>query len=356
MARKLYLPKTVDVALAERMAWIFDTYQNVVVSISGGKDSTVLVDAARKEAVSRGRTVTAFFLDQEAEYGATIEHVRHIMAQPGVVPAWYQVPLRMTNALSYEEDMLHAWQPGAEWMRPQEAGSIKEALGAPDRFHAFFEWMEAKAGADTAFLVGLRAEEALNRYRAVTKNEAVPGVPWSSRTKGAAVKLYPLYDFTFEDIWTYLGKNRVPYNRAYDWMWAKGHGIQEMRVSNLIHEQAFHSLSTLQEFEHETFEALNRRIAGVHAAALYAGEQSVYQTLTRPKAYPTWKAYRDFLLQTLPIDVGKFRARFARQPEAENVARSQCRALLLKDHEANLPIDTTVKDPRASLAKWMDIL
>jgi predicted phosphoadenosine phosphosulfate sulfurtransferase len=278
------------------------------------------------------------------------------MAQPGVVPAWYQVPLRMTNALSYEEDMLHAWQPGAEWMRPQEAGSIKEALGAPDRFHAFFEWMEANAGADTAFLVGLRAEEALNRYRAVTKNEAVPGVPWSSRTKGAAVKLYPLYDFTFEDIWTYLGKNRVPYNRAYDWMWAKGHGIQEMRVSNLIHEQAFHSLSTLQEFEHETFEALNRRIAGVHAAALYAGEQSVYQTLTRPKAYPTWKAYRDFLLQTLPIDVGKFRARFARQPEAENVARSQCRALLLKDHEANLPIDTTVKDPRASLAKWMDIL
>lgn len=356
MPRKLYLRKTVDVALAERMAWIFDTYPKVVVSISGGKDSTVLLDAARKEALRRGTAVTAFFLDQEAEYGATIEHVRHLMSLPGVIPAWYQVPLRMTNATSYEEAWLHAWEPGAEWMRPKEPGAITDGAGAPDRFHAFFEWIEAQCGADTCFLVGLRAEEALNRYRAVTKHEAVPGVPWSSRTKGAAVKLYPLYDFTFEDIWTYLGKFSVPYNRAYDWMWAKGHGIQEMRVSNLIHEQAFHSLSTLQEFEHDTFEALQRRLAGVHAAALYAGEQSVYQTLTRPKAYKSWRTYRDFLLDTLPVDVGKFRTRFARQPEAENVARGQCRALLLNDHEGNLPIDTTVKDPRAALAKWMEIL
>ncbi|NEU13501.1 phosphoadenosine phosphosulfate reductase family protein [Methylobacterium sp. BTF04] len=356
MARKLYVNKTVDVALAERMAWIFDTYGKVVVSVSGGKDSTVLLDAARKEALRRGTTVFAFFLDQEAEYGATVEHVRHLMALPGVMPVWMQVPLRMTNATSYEEAWLHAWEPGAEWMRPKEAHSIHDLPGAPDRFHAFFEWWEARFDADTAFLVGLRAEEALNRYRAVTKNPAVPGINWSSRTKGPAVKLYPLYDFTFEDIWTYLGKNGVPYNRAYDWMWAKGHWIQELRVSNLIHEQAFHSLSTLQEFEHDTFEALQRRLKGVHAAALYAGEQSVYQTLKRPKAYPTWTAYRDFLLQTLPIDVGKFRTRFARQPEAENVARSQCRALLLNDHEGNLPIDTTVKDPRASLAKWMEIL
>lgn len=356
MPRKLYLPKTVDVALAERMAWIFDSYAKVVVSVSGGKDSTVLLDAARKEALRRGRKVTVFFLDQEAEYGATVEHVRHLMGLPGVIPAWYQVPLRMTNATSYEEAWLHAWAPGAEWMRAQEEGSIKSAPGAPDRFHEFFEWVEAKCGADTCFLVGLRAEEALNRYRAVTKHAAVPGVPWSSRTKGAAVKLYPLYDFTFEDVWTYLGKFGVPYNRVYDWMWAKGHGIQEMRVSNLIHEQAFHSLSTLQEFEHDTYEALQRRLKGVHAAALYADEQSVYQTLVRPKAHKTWRAYRDFLLDTLPVDVGKFRVRFARQPDAENVARGQCRALLLNDHEGNLPIDTAVKDPRAALAKWMEIL
>lgn len=356
MPRKLYLPKTVDVALAERMAWIFDTYSTVVVSVSGGKDSTVLLDTARKEALRRGTNVTAFFIDQEAEYCATIEHVRHIMGLPGVLPAWYQVPLRMTNATSFEEAWLHAWEPGAEWMRAKEPSAITEAPGAPDRFHAFFEWIEGQCGTDTCFLVGLRAEEALNRYRAVTKNAAVDGVPWSSRTKGAAVKLYPLYDFTFEDIWTYLGKNGVPYNRAYDWMWTKGHGIQEMRISNLIHEQAFHSLSTLQEFEHDTYEALQRRLSGVHAAALYANEQSVYQTLVRPKAYKTWIAYRDFLLATLPVDVGKFRARFARQPEAENVARGQCRALLLNDDEGNLPIDTTVKDPRAALAKWMDLL
>lgn len=356
---KLYINKTVDVAATERMKWIFDTFQNVVVSISGGKDSTVLFDLAQKEAKSRGRNVTAFFLDQEAEYRSTIEHIRDLMTLGDhVIPMWFQVPIYMTNATSYEQDMLHAWGAGEEWIRPKEANSIHEAPGAPDRFYPFFDWFEQQFDAQTTcFLVGLRSEESLNRYRAVTKHPAIEGVPWSSKSNGG-VKLYPIYDFTFEDIWTYLGKFKVPYNKAYDWMWIKEFSLQEMRVSNLIHEKAFYALGTLQEFEADTFEALQRRLDGVHTASMYAKEQTMYNTLARPAAYKTWRAYRDFLLTNLQNDKAPiFQKRFDKQGETEQIARQQCKQLLVNDWENSIPV-IAQKDNQHELniKKWMDLL
>lgn len=355
---KMYLNKTVDVALRERIEWIFDRFETVVVSISGGKDSTVLFDAARKEAERRGRQIHAFFLDQEAEYQATIEHIRHLMAQPSVVPLWYQVPIRMANATSYDEPFLHAWGPGEDWVREREPNSIHEATGAPDRFMKFFDWFEAQYdAATTGFLVGLRAEESLNRYRTVVSYPAIPDVPWSSWGGTKAIKLYPLYDFTFEDIWTYLGKFKVPYNKAYDRMWIKGFGIHSMRVSNLIHEKAYQCLATLQEFEPETWEKLQSRISGVHAAGIYAKSSTVYSLRARPPAFKTWKAYRDFLLETFPGDkLEVFRARFAGQEQNESVFRQQCQQLALNDFDNFLPVinqPETKPDPRE---KWRKLL
>lgn len=356
--RKIYLQKTVLQAAKERMAWIFDAFANVVVSVSGGKDSSVLADLAHREAGKRGRILNVFFLDQEAEYQSSIDIVRYITALPNVKAWWFQCPYMMTNATSYTEEMLYAWQPGAEWMRDKEPASIHESpSGAPDRFYPFIDWFEQQWGADTCFLVGLRSEESLNRYGAVTRNPAVPGVNWSSKaTKSKAVKLYPLYDWTFEDIWTYLGDTKIPYNKVYDWMWVKGFNIQEMRVSNLIHERAFKSLATLQEFEPDTYDRLQRRLGGVHTAAIYAKEQTVYATTKRPDNFKTWLDYRNFLLETLPNGNGQaFLDRFGGQKQNEAIYRQQCRQLLLNDWENNVPV-VQMDERENPLNKWRDLL
>lgn len=356
--RKIYLTKTVLQAAKERMTWIFDTFTNVVVSVSGGKDSSVLADLAQQEAERRSRVLNVFFLDQEAEYQSSIDIVRYIMAKPNVKPWWFQCPYKMTNATSYEDEMLYAWEPGTEWMRAKEDFAIHDRpTGAPDRFYPFIDWFESQWGADTCFLVGLRSEESLNRYGAVTRNPAIPGVNWSSKaTKSEAVKLYPLYDWTFEDVWTYFGDTGIPYNKVYDWMWVKGFNIQEMRVSNLIHERAFKSLATLQEFEPDTYDRLQRRLKGVHTAAIYAKEQTVYATDKRPDRFKTWLAYRDFLLETLPNGKRQtFLSRFAGQKQNETVYRQQCRQLLLNDWENNVPV--VQMDQRINpLEKWKELL
>ena len=59
-------------------------------------------------------------------------------------------------------------------------------------------------------------------------------------------------------------------------------------------------ICTLQEFEPETYDRLIKRLKGVHTAALYANEATIFNTHTRPPAYKTWKEYRDFLLETVP--------------------------------------------------------
>lgn len=353
---RVYNTKNVYHALQDRLDMIFNRFENVIVSASGGKDSTVLWHAVTKKAQELNRTVNMFFLDQEAEYASTIDQIKWQSKHPNINVLWYQVPIYMTNATSYEKEFLYAWGKGEHWMREKEDVAIKEAPGAPDRFYPFVEWFENKYGKDTAILIGLRTEESLNRYRAVIKKPAIKDITWSTKTKNGAVKLYPIYDFSFEDIWTYLGKLNVRYNKIYDYMWIKGTRIPGFRVSNLIHKKAFSCLTTLQEFEPGTYDKLVKRIKGVHVAALYAKEKSIFKTRERPEAFKSWLDYRDFLLDTITSErKERFADRFSKQANNERVFRQQCKQLLLNDWENRIPVVNTEKETNP-LTKWIDIL
>lgn len=357
---KIYLPKNVLEASQERVAWAFDTFKTIVVSVSGGKDSTVLFDLAYQEVLKRGREINAFFLDQEAEYQSSIEVIENVMYRDGILPYWYQIPSRMTNATSYTDNMLYAWYPEfeADWIHPQVDISIKDPIPQVDRFYKILDYVDRNWGENTCILVGLRADEALNRYRTVTKHPAVSSIGWSSivsRPKNI-IKLYPIYDWGFSDIWIYIGDNGVKYNKVYDWMHMKGYRPTQMRVSNLIHEKAYISLGDIQEFEPETYDRLLKRLKGVHIAARYSREQMMFATKKLPSAYETWKEYRDFLLGTYTGDkLEVFLERFESQKKNERVYRQQVKQLLINDWENNVPVAQMDKKENP-LKKWMEIL
>jgi predicted phosphoadenosine phosphosulfate sulfurtransferase len=341
-------------AAKRRVAHVFDCFDRVVVSISGGKDSLVLWHLAVSEAERRGRRVEVFFLDQEAEYQGTIDVISRCMRHPAVEPLWYQVPLRMTNATSHRQIWMNAWGPGEAWMREKDPIAIHEEASAPNRFYDFFPWVERSAHR-TAFLVGLRARESLNRWRASKANPGFQGLGWSTVAAGDGnFRFYPLFDWWTWDVWKCISDAGLRYNPVYDRMFALGYPERKMRVSFLVHEQSFKAMTRLQEIEPDTFERLIRRLRGAHTAALYA-EEPIFGALKLPSAFASWREYRDHLTATTPLEqMPRMLKRFAKQGNDEAVCREHVRQLLANDWENNVPIKRRSAEKLREL--WWDRL
>jgi predicted phosphoadenosine phosphosulfate sulfurtransferase len=357
--RKFNPEKNVLEAARERIAMIFDHFDKIIVSVSAGKDSTVLYHLCVQEAERRDRKIIAFFLDQEAEYEASIRLMRKLMDHPNVIPHWYQVPIYMTNATSLKDYFLYAWGEGEEWIREKEPHSIHEIKeDYPQRFYPFFEWYEQKHP-DAAHLIGLRTEEGVTRIRAATKYEGWHGLKWSTVANGAA-RFYPIYDWTIYDVWKFIYEYNLPYNKIYDLMFWDNYSIYgSMRVSNLIHEKSFKCLSDLPKFEPETYNRLCRRISGIDTAARYATEKLVFNNKTLPKHYDSWKEFRDFLLKHVPNPEHKekFKGRFAKQKQNERTYRNQVGQLLINDYENSRSFNTKKEERDQQIKeKWWEIL
>lgn len=372
MLKQIYINERVLEAAKKRMAHIFDEFENICVSISGGKDSTVLAHLALTEAHKRDRKVGIFFLDEEVVYDSTVEQIRYLMNlhPENTIKLWLQIEFNLTNTTSLTESQLIPWERGKHkiWMRSKEPDSIqhkpwdvkKQTVRDKNKGFGFYDALEnfQRSRPNTAFLVGLRATESMNRWRAVSKNPGYKDIFWSTKMDNGSVSAYPLYDWNFHDIWKYIYDTGVRYSKIYDYQFKKGMGIQEIRVSSLIHEKSFKSLVELPEFEPKTYDRLLKRVGGIATGHIYGKDSKMMRVRKLPKNFKTWRQYRDFLLQTYPDDKNKkvFVKRFARHLDNDYVARQQCRQLVLNDYENNLPV-TNDEDPMVKLKeKWRAIL
>ena len=372
MPRQHYTGETVLDAARRRIRFIFDQFETVIVSVSGGKDSTVLAHLALMEAVRRGRRVGLHLLDEEVMYQSSVDQVDYLMKlyPENTIRLWLQVPFYLTNAMSLTEGQLACWEPGDHklWMRPKRDDAIKAPPWTPEQAKVgdrrkgfgFYDVIEAfnRCYRDAAFLVGLRAAgESPNRWRAVTQHPIDIGgerVFWGTR-KEENVALYPIYDWNFHDVWRYIAENGLKYSRVYDFQHKMGYPMNERRVSSLIHERSFRALTDLPAFEPKTYAKLLKRVKGVALAQETAKSSKLFAARKLPKQYTSWRTYRDFLLTTYPDDTLRevFRARFRTHLDNEYVARQQVRQLLLNDYENNVGVDSR-PDPRDELIRYYE--
>jgi predicted phosphoadenosine phosphosulfate sulfurtransferase len=328
-------------AVIKRISFLFDNYDNIQLAFSGGKDSTVLFHLVNTEAIKRNRKFILYFQDQEAEYQGTIDFVEWAMSQPNVIPQWYQVPIFMTNAASHEQLFLWAWGEGEEWVREKHPLAIQKLENKyPKRFYKFNLWVaqQNRKNFKGSFvsIIGLRAEESPDRRFVMFGEDS--DLFWLRR-KTEPNKAYPIIDWSYTDVWKYLIENNLKYNKVYDKMYMLGGNLRFFRVSNLVHEKAFRCLTDLQELEPETYDKLERRLKGVHTAAMYGKENLMYSIKELPQQFKTWKEYKDFLLTSIHPDLKRiFKYQWSRFGDTDDVQANKymVKRILLCDWEGNI--------------------
>lgn len=327
MAGKHYRDLDVHDAAKERIRLIFQHFERVCVAFSGGKDSSVTLHLALEVARELGRgPVDVLFIDLEGQYRATIAHVEEMFSRDDVRPWWVCLPINLRNASSLQEPYWCAWEPGreADWIRPmpEHPAVVHDPAFFPFYRHrmefeefvpAFNEWLAQDV--PTAFLVGIRADESLNRYLAVKRRARVkkcawtpPGtqtpIAWSARdlARGRAVTFFPIYDWKFGDLWRYTGERGNAYNRLYDHMHLAGVPFSQMRICQPYGDDQRKGLDLFHKIEPETWFHVVKRVAGANYAARYCRQQFLgYRGgLGLPPTFSTWQQYSHFLLQSMP--------------------------------------------------------
>lgn len=344
---KIYLKTNVFEAALERINRIFDDFDNVVISSSGGKDSTVTMELALMVAEQRGKLpLKMVFLDQEAEYRMTIEYMRIAMADPRVKPIWIQCPIKLFNATSMDDPWLNCWEEGGDWMRPKESFSITENVFGTDRFHDMFPAILEHyfPNESACYLAGVRAEESPTRLAGLTSGSTYKEITWGKKLneKKGHYTFYPLYDWTLSDVWKAIHSNGWNYCQIYDELYRYGIAPHKMRVSNLHHETAVHSLFFLHEIEADTWEALSNRLGGINQAK-HMSKDEMFAVQKLPYMFASWQEYRDYLTEkliTIPENREKFVKMWARHDDyygdmnfAEDLHKKQISSLLVNDWE-----------------------
>lgn len=326
--RKKYLQKDVLEAATERVSWAFEEFDRVCVSFSGGKDSTCLLHLAAAEARKRGRRLGCLFVDWEAQYRATIDHVASMFEEYADIidPYWVALPLTTSSGVSSIEPTWTCWDPKKEylWVRPKPEWAVSDPSRFPfytsdmtfeEFMPAFGEWYGN--GSSSAHLIGIRTDESINRLTAITRSDkATHGGKHFTTAAGSAVNVYPIYDWRVSDVWTYLCKFRLGYNKIYDLMYNAGVSLPAMRICEPYGVDQRKGLKMFHALEPETWVRVSERVAGANTGALYASSNKQGPlgngTPNLPPTMGSWRDYCKFLLDTIPeLTAEHYRNKFA---------------------------------------------
>ncbi len=328
MASRTYREQDVLEASRARIRETFDSVERVYISFSGGKDSSVMVHLVMEEAIRRGVKVGLFYIDFEAQYADTIDHIQDVfeLYRDHVEPHWVAVPMLLRNAVTNYEPRWKAWDPEAEelWIRPKPKDCRTEAdypfPAADMEFEEFIiEWGRWYGqGKPTAAFIGIRAQESLKRYMTVAawekKDRTLNGRRWTTRVVDQVYNVYPIYDWSVQDIWRYVAQYPdKPHNVIYDKMQMAGVPLSQQRLCQPFGDDQRRGLWLYHILEPQTWGKLVARVNGANTGALYveeSGNVSGYNKISKPDEH-TWRSYCNLLLQTMPAPTRKhYESRF----------------------------------------------
>ncbi len=318
-------------AAQARYDYIFKNFERIYLSFSGGKDSGVMLNMAmdymRKNNITK--KIGVMILDNEANYVHSKNFMHSILDKNLDIldVYWCCLPITLPCTVSSYATEWQCWGVRDEkrWISPMPKNDyvvninnhkfdfFEEDMSYDEFWDGFGDWYSR--GEKTACLIGIRADESLNRFRAIMNEQKImlDGHCWTKKKRLEndlpVYNCYPIYDWKTEDVWVGNAKFGWEYNELYNVFYMAGLTIAQMRVASPFMSESKSSLNLYRVIDPHIWATLCARVQGANFIATY-GKQLNYNSFKLPEGH-TWKSFVKFLLDTLPKEVAEnFNMRF----------------------------------------------
>lgn len=330
MVPKVYRDINVYDAALKRYQIVLNEFDNYYVSVSGGKDSSIMLQLMAQEARKAGKKFSVLYIDLEAQYQATIEHVNELVdITKDVVDHfyWCALPLSLRNAVSAIQPKWMCWdkKEKKKWVReyptkrkdvdlitedslPDGWNWFRKGMEFEEFILYFAKWFNQINGGKSAAGIGIRSDESLNRFRTIINQskERFKDYPWTTRIHCKSEVLncwnfYPLYDWRTEDDWTAVAKYDLKFNQIYELMYKNGVPIHEQRLCQPYGDDQRKGLNQFRYLEPETWEKVLNRVEGVNFGNIYCRTSLLGNIKSEKPENISWEQYAVFLLESIGL-------------------------------------------------------
>lgn len=307
--KKDYQASNVLEAAMDRMRYLYDSFDNVEISFSGGKDSTVVLNIAIKVAREKNKLpVIANFYDEEAIHPTTIEYVERVSKHPDVKLNWFCLEFKHRNASSNEEPYWFTWDKDKKdkWVRKMPESAITEhsKFYKGLSFQEFTSLRAEKSKGTTVDVTGVRTQESIRRFWAVAKKV---NDNYISRYGHFSIA-HPIYDWSSQDVWKLVHEWNIDYNKTYD-IFNKtelNNKFLTQRVCPPFGEEPLRGLWIYAECFPELWHKMLNRVEGVATAWRYANTELYGVGGIQKPDDLTWKEYLSYIVDTYSGKEKKF--------------------------------------------------
>ena len=349
--RKSFQEQNVLDAAYERMRYIFRSFDKVVVSFSGGKDSTAVLNVAADVAKEFNKLpLEVVFFDEEVITPPTVDYCLRVAKRPELNFRWMCVELKQRNACSFEEPYWYTWDAAKKdvWVRqlpekcetyiPTYKKDIEVETGVADAFTRLWSKKDGKV----CVVTGVRTEESMRRYRMMAQLTNDNYINVASKGKDHNIfSAHPVYDWRSSDIWLAVKQLGWDYNRTYDiFNLTNLHGkYLHQRVCVPFGEEAMRGFDIYQECFPEFWAKICKRVLGVGSAVRYANAELYGAGLVNRPDGMTWRDYLYVVLQSYQTE------------EYNLITKGINESIKLHYKKSTLPIEDDDPDP-ISGASW----
>jgi predicted phosphoadenosine phosphosulfate sulfurtransferase len=336
---KVYETRDVLTAARERIGIILKGFGPIYLCVSGGKDSSVMLQLCAEAARRYKKKFSILYIDLESQYVATIRHVEELRKMTADVVNrfyWVCLPLSLRNAVSVIQPTWICWDSDErlKWVRdmpaydcvvnertlPEDWTWFYKGMEFEEFIVEFAKWFQKSHEAPVATGIAIRSDESLNRFNTIVNQtkDRYCGYGWTTRLQGVGPEceiynFYPLYDWRTEDIWGAVSRLNLAFNEIYELMNKNGLSIHQQRLCQPYGDDQRNGLDQFRALEPETWERVVARVHGVNFGNIYARSSLLGNLKSEKPAGMTWQQYAVFLLESLGLYAPELRDHYYRK-------------------------------------------